>query len=204
MDLVTINPAKLTEEDRKLLSLLAEKSKAKTTLLKVESGEIFKIGEVEFIKFSDVDGVTTAVTKNAVFKSEFGDNNNFAESTIINRLSTEFLPEIIACVGEENILDIETDLTTLDGVKTFGKTTSKISLPTLDFYRANVEIFDKYKLPEWWWLATPWSAYPHYESSCVLCVSPRGNIDSSNNYDGSNGVRPILRFSSSIFVSDEE
>lgn len=203
MELVTINPAKLSEEDRKLLALLAEKSKKESKIAMVENGEIFKIGDIEFIKFSDLDGVTTAVTKNAVFKSEFGTNNNLAESKIIGRLTAEFLPQITEIVGENNVLEIETDLETLDGLKTFGKMTSKISLPTYDFYRANVKMFDKYKPSAWWWLATPWSAYPHYESSLVLCVAPSGYVNYYD-YDNDNGVRPILRFSSSIFVSDEE
>lgn len=202
MELVTINPAKLTEKERKLLFALEEKSKKVCKPIKVENGEIFKIGDIEFIKFSDIDGVTTAVTKDTVFDSEFGSNNNLAKSEIIEKLAEEFLPKIAEIVGEENILDITTDLTALDGVKTFGKMISKISLPTLDFYRENVEMFDKYKLDKWWWLATPWSAYPHYESSCILCVSPRGDIY-GNGYGNYGGVRPFLRFSSSIFVSDE-
>lgn len=203
MKLITINPAKLTEEDRKLLALLAEKAKKEEKLTKVADGETFKIGDIEFIKFSDIDGVTTAVTKDMVFNSEFGSNNNFAESEIINKLTEEFLPKIAGVVGEENILEITTDLTALDGVKTFGKMISKISLPTFDFYRDNVEVFDKYKLDAWWWLATPWGAYPHYDSACVLGVSPHGGID-YNLYCNNFGVRPLLRFSSSIFVSDEE
>lgn len=171
------------------------------TLAQIKIGETFKIGDVEFIKFTDKDGATTAVTKDIVFRSDFGKNNNLANMKIIKRLEKDFLPSIIAAVGEENILDIETDLTTLDGLKTFGTLTSKVSLPTLDFYRENVEIFGKYKLDDWWWLATPWSALPHYNSSLVLCVAPSGNIfNSINNF----GVRPFLNFESSIFVSETE
>lgn len=143
----------------------------------VNNGEIFKIGDVEFIKFAEADGIITAVTKDTVFSSKFGENNNLVESKIIDRLTTEFLPKITAIVGEENVVEFDTDLTTLDGVKTFGKMTSKISLPTLDFYREHTEIFDKYKLDDRWWIATALSAYPHYNSSCVLCVSPSGDID---------------------------
>ena len=169
----------------------------------INNGEIFKIGDVEFIKFAEEDGIITAVTKDTVFSSEFGKNNNLVESKIIDRLTAEFLPKITAVIGEENVIEFDTDLTTLDGVTTFGKMTSKISLPTLDFYREHTEIFDKYKLDNWWWLATAWSAYPHYNSSCALCVSPLGNVYDINYYYW-NGVRPFLRFSSSIFVSRDE
>ena len=169
----------------------------------INNGEIFKIGDIELIKVAEADGAIIAVTKDSVFNSEFGENNNFADSEILKKLNTEFLPKITAIVGEENVIEFDTDLTTLDGLKTFGKITSKISLPTLDFYREHVATFDKYKLDDWWWLATPWSAVPHYNSSCILCVSPRGDIG-IDNFSSDCGVRPILHFSSSIFVSNEE
>lgn len=199
MENITINLENLTEKERtKLFELLAKGKKL--GLPKVENGETFKIGDIEFIKIADNDDVTTVMTKEAIFESDFGNNNNLANRKILDRLESEFLPKIIAEIGEENILDFETDLTTLDGAKTYGTITSKVSLPTLDFYREHIEIFDKYKLDSWYWLATPWSALPHYNSSSILCVSPSGYFY----YDYGNckyGVRPILRFVSSIFVS---
>ena len=159
------------------------------TLAEIKNGETFRVGDIEFIKFTDKDGATTAVTKDVVFRSVFGKNNNLANMKIINRLKKEFLPSIIVAIGEENILDVETDLTTLDGLKILGTITSKVSLPTLDFYRENVEIFDEYKLDTWFWLATAWSTLPHYDSSLVLCVAPSGNIN-NNYYNNNNGVRP--------------
>lgn len=173
------------------------------SLTKINPGETFKIGNVEFIKLSDIDGITNAVTRGIVFKSDYGKSNNFAESKILKKMGKEFLPEIVSAIGEENVLDFETDLTTLDGLKTFGKITSKVSLPTLDFYREHVEIFDKYKLDNWYWLATPWSASPHYDSSLALCVAPSGYID-FNFFNFNCGVRPVLKFKSSIFESCEE
>ena len=171
-------------------------------LAEIKNGETFKLGDVVFIKFTDKDGATTAVTKDIVFYSDFGKNNNLANMKIIKRLEKEFLPNIIAAVGEENILDIETDLTTLDGLKTFGTITSKVSLPTLDFYRENVEIFDKYKLNDWYWLATALSALPHYDSSLVLCVAPSGRVNYGYGYSGyDGGVRPFCILNSNIFVS---
>lgn len=199
---INVNLKNLTSEDKVLLFNLLEKAKEKQKLSKVADGETFKIGGIEFIKFSDIDGVTTAVTKDIVFKSDFGKNNNLANMKIIDRLNDEFLPQIIDEVGAENVLNVETALTTLDGVKTHGNITSKVSLPTLDFYRENVEIFDKYKVDDWWWLATPWSALPHQNSSGILCVSSSCYLC----YDGcnvDNGVRLLLHFSSSIFVPDK-
>ncbi len=172
-----------------------------TELSNIQVENTFSIAGIEFIKFLDEDGITTAVAKDIVFNSRFGENNNFAESEILKRLEEEFLPKIADAVGEENICDITTDLTTLDGLKVYGEMTSKISLPTFDFYRANVHIFDKYNPSRWWWLATADSAKPHYDPIWACCVSPYGDLF-NDFYFLDYGVRPILRFVSSIFVSE--
>ena len=170
----------------------------------VKDGGVFTVGSMEFIKFPDRNGVTPAVAKKEVFDSVFGKNNNFAESEILERLETEVLPNIAAAVGEENLVLFETDLTTLDGLKVYGKMKSMISLPTFDFYRENVEIFDKHKVDGWWWLATPDSAEPHFDPVWAICVSPRGSFICRGSCDGGLiGVRPFLNFVSSIFESCE-
>ena len=173
-------------------------------LNEIENGKTFKVGEFEFIKFSDNDGVTVAVTKDILFRSKFGNDNNIHNSEVLKRLNAEVLPKIIDAVGEENVCEFETDLTTLDGLKPYGPLKSKISLPTYDFYRANVEIFDKYKVNTWWWLATPESARPHDAPNWIVCVSPSGNFFSNDYDDNDIGVRPFLCFVSSISVSCEE
>lgn len=172
-------------------------------LTEIINGKTFKIGDVEFIKFAEENGEVTAVTKEIVFRSEFGKNNNLKKSYIIKKLNEEFLPKIAAVVGEENIITHKVDLTSLDGLKTYGDMTTKISIPTFDFYRENVKIFDEYKIDSWWWLATPDTTPEHYNANWISCVSPGGDID---NYGCSinSGVRPFLKFVSSIFVSCEE
>lgn len=170
----------------------------------VKAGETFKVGDVEFIKFPDNDGVTPVVARNIVFASRFGNNNDLRESDVLKKLEAEFLPKIIEAVGADNLCTIKTDLTALDGLKPYGVMESLISLPTMDFYRANVEIFDKYKVGSWWWLATPESAQPHESPDWILCVSPYGCISDSNYGCDYCGVRPFLCFVSSIFESSEE
>lgn len=169
----------------------------------VKDGETFKVGGIEFIKFPSVDGKTPVVAKDILFKSCFGDSNNLIESNVLEQLESEILPKIIAEVGVENVCTFETDLTTLDGLKPYGIMESRISLPTFDFYRANVDIFDKHPVKNWWWLATPESAKPHYDPVWTVCVSPSGFI-SFDCYGNVGGVRPILIFESSIFESSEE
>ena len=170
----------------------------------VKDGETFRIAGMEFIKFPATKDGTPVLMRDVAFTSRFGDNNDLRSSDVLKRLQEEFLPKIIEAVGEENVLSFQTDLTTLDGLKPYGVMESKISLPTFDFYRANVDIFDQHKVKSWWWLATPDSAKPHYDPVWLVCVSPAGRIYNglcSYNYYG---VRPFLIFNSSIFESFED
>lgn len=176
-------------------------SENKTLFPGVKPGETFMIGDAEFIRFADVDGQTPVVMKGISFRSRFGNNNDFRSSNILKRLQEEILPKIVETVGEENVCEFETDLTTLDGLKTYGTMKSRISLPTLDFYRANADIFGQHKPDVWWWLATPDSARPNDDPEWVLCVSPSGFIGIGGCIYGDYGVRPFLIFKSSIFES---
>jgi hypothetical protein len=175
----------------------------KEILANIKDGEIFSIAGIEFIKFFDKDGVTTAVAKNSLGDYRFGNNNNFAESTIKEMLEKDFLPKLEAEIGAENILEHEVDLLSLDGSDKWGKIKCRVSLPTFDFYRQNVKLFDKHKLDDWWWLATPDSTSEHSNDSWIVCVSPDGYVD-CNIYNNNGGVRPFLTFVSSISISCEE
>lgn len=172
--------------------------------IKCQDGEVFALGGMEFIKFSSVNGETPVVMKDIAFRSRFGKNNDLRESDILKRMQEELLPKVIAAVGKENLCAIRTDLTTEDGLKPYGVMESMVSLVSLDFYRANVEIFDKFNPGTYWWLATPESAKPHCDPYWVLCVSPSGNFDSDNCNVIDYGVRPFYIFKSSIFESSEE
>lgn len=170
------------------------------TKIKAKVGETFKIGKHEFIRFPEEQGGVAVVMKDCLFKSEYGADNNFAKSVILEKLQP-VLAEICELVGAENVLEFDTDLLSLDGSRKHGVLKSKISLPTFDFYRGNVELFDQYKPDLWWWLATPDTTTDHLKDDWIVCVSPRGNINIVNYYFVSFGVRPFLIFSSSIFES---
>lgn len=169
--------------------------------IEIINEEIFKIGKYEFIKFADDNGNIIGVLKDSLGDIRFGNTNDFSKSDILAKLNEEFLPEIEEIVGAENVLEFETDLTSLDGSKKHGTMKSKVSLPTFDFYRNNRATFAKYNLDKWWWLATPHTTSEYANDWWVSCVSPHGIIDFiyySINYTG---VRPFLTFVSSIFDS---
>lgn len=164
-------------------------------------GETFIIAGIEFIKFPAVGDATPVMTKECLFRSEFGSNNDLRQSDVLKKMEADVLPKVIEAIGEENVMTFKTDLTTLDGLKPYGVMESKVSLPTLDFYRANIEIFDDYKVDEWFWLATPESAAPHDSPCWILCVAPSGRISRDHYVRHVIGVRPFFFFDSSIFES---
>lgn len=171
-------------------------------LTEVPVGELFKIGRFEFIKFADEKGKVTAVSKDSLFNSRFGENNDFSKSKVLRKLTGEILPEIEKEIGSENVLEFETDLLSLDGSAKHGVMKSKIGLTTFDFYRKHRAIFEKHKLDEWWWLATPDGTSEYNNDNWVVCVAPSGSVGNrccNLNY----GVRPFCIFDSDIFVSCE-
>ena len=163
----------------------------------VAIGETFTVADIEFIKFSEENGAVAAVAKNVLFNASFDDtDNNFATSDLLQRLNRDVLPKL----GADNLLEFETDLMSVDGLNDYGTVKSKISLPTFDFYRKHVKLFDKYKVNKWWWLATPQSTKTHEWKTAVSYVCGDGTLGYSDcGYDC--GVRPFCIFKSSIFVS---
>ena len=170
----------------------------------VKDGETFEVAGIEFIKFPERDGGVPCVAKDLLYDMCFGSNNNFAESRILKRLRDKVLPKLEKAVGTENIRSMEVDLTSLDGLKDYGSVETKIALPTFDFYRENVEIFDRYKPERWWWLATPDSTMAHNLDRFSVCVAPSGRIFNDDGDSGDNGVRPFCIFESAIFGSCED
>ena len=167
-------------------------------LHEVNIGDTFKVADVEFIKFTNDGDKVITVAKDSLYDSRFGDAANFGKSDIKARLEKELLPKLESEIGEENIFEFETDLLAFDGTRPFPNVKSKISLVTLDFYRQNRAIFDKHMLDDYWWLSTPDS---ETYKRIVLCVSPSGYVEYYNSCFCSNGVRPVLIFSSFISVS---
>lgn len=167
----------------------------------VKEDGTFTVAGIEFIKFPAEGDRIPVMAKDILFRSRFGSNNDLRNSTVLKKMEADVLPKIIEAIGEENVLTFKTDLTTEDGLKPYGEMESKISLPTLDFYRANVETFDKHKVGSWFWLATPESAQPHSDPDWTLCVAPSGIIYYDIFIFSGNGVRPFLYFQSSIFES---
>ena len=169
--------------------------------VKIINEDLFSIGKYEFIKFTCDDGNVIGVLKDSLGDMRFGDSNDFSKSDILKNLTEKFLPEIESIVGVDNVLEFETDLISLDGLRTYDACNAKCSLMTFDMARSYVDILDRYKLDQYWWLSTPWSTPEHGYSSTVCIVSPSGYFGSYGYGFNCDGVRPFCILKSDIFVS---
>ncbi len=173
-----------------------------TKLSDIPVGETFKIGTYEFVVLEHSKETTAVILKNLLYEEkQFGKNNNY-ENSYIDGICNDFESVISEIVGKSNLIEHTVDLTSDDGLKDYGKIRRRMSLLTTNLYRRYVEILDKHKIDAWWWLATAYSTPKHDDSSWIKCVSPSGCIGSGG-YGRYYGVRPFLKFVSSIFVSYE-
>jgi hypothetical protein len=150
------------------------------------------IGLREFFKIPEAEenGVIPIVMKGYYDSCRFGNSSNdFTESTVLAVLSETFLPSLEQELGEDNIVEFETDLTTLNGRHIYENIKSKISLPTFDFYRKHIDTFDLYneEVRDYWWLATPYDG-----NKQRLCVADSNGDVYYSAYNYRYALRPIL------------
>jgi hypothetical protein len=160
----------------------------------------FKIGDEVYIVLEHTEAGTRVISKNFIYKMKFGDNNNYAISTVRDKLNGEYYNKIASIVGENNIIPMKRDLTSLDGLDDYGTCVDNISLLSVSEYAKYHKILGlNSKYPDWWWLITSASTPSNGYSRGVCCVSSDG-VPGWDGCDYSRGVRPFLTLESSIFV----
>ena len=127
--------------------------------------------------------------------------NDWKVSKLRNYLNTEFYQKLVAAIGEEDIIEFERNLLSMDGQTEYGTCMDKVSLINVDEYRKYRSLIPN--TGDWWWTITPDSTKCNNDSTWVRVVSPSGDFSDRNCSNG-NGVRPFCIFSSSIFESEEE
>lgn len=140
-------------------------------------------------KLKEENGNTYYHLCKPLFKSEFGSDNNYANSTIRKELlEHEFTLSLQKEYGD-CLVPAVMDLTALDGLKDYGKITDIVGVPDLNLYREcreNMLVGDC-----WWWLSTPNSTPSGTGSSYVQYVGDNGLVDWDEcDWDG--GVRPFF------------
>jgi hypothetical protein len=184
----------LTDEDVKEIN--------KKQLIDLIPGTVFTEGSVRFVVLEHKECGTVVIEASARPERVFDeDTPDWAASDLRNYLNIEVLKEYEAAFGKDNIIESETDLTTLDGLNNYGTCMDKVRLLTFEEYRKYQHLFVRESNLEW--TCTAWSSKERGWEYSVCVVSPQGYIGSFNcfNYIG---VRPLCILKSNIFVSLEE
>lgn len=165
-------------------------------LSEIADGDTFTVADMQWIKFIELGGWVVAITQKPWMRAVFdNETNDFSKSALYADLKTKLLPILEAAVGAENMRVFITDLLAEDGTYRDRYMESKISLPTLDFYRNHRPTFDKYGLVSKFWLATAAS-----EDTAHLMTPGPEYMMLASSFD-SNYVHPLCIFNSNIFVS---
>jgi hypothetical protein len=163
-------------------------------MTKIKLDKTFTIADIEFINLG-IDketGGIIGVTKNRVFASRFGDNNNFAESNILTRLNAEVLPKIEEVVGPDGLLEFNLDLKSKYHPNLYADLRTKIGLPTLNMYLEHTEDLRQGNF-DYYWLSTAGSEY------LAFYVSPYGGYCDCHVSGNTLDVRPICIFNPNLF-----
>lgn len=205
---ITIDSANVKIENGKVtIDLNPEQLAALTRSNKVElstlkPGDEFKLGDEVFIVMEHTDKGTRVISKEFAYKKvKFGDNSNWNTSPIRRMLNNEYFEKIAAIIGgENNIISMDRDLTSLDGLDDYGTCTDKVSLLTAMEYAKYHKILGlKSNYPDWWWLITPAST-PSNNYARYVCFVGSGGILCWDDCGYAYGVRPFLNLESSISV----
>lgn len=197
---------KVNELERKLNDSLNELKKLKAKL-ETEKFAGLKIGDTfELIgkkwKILDLNenGAFCFCMESLGYKTFDSKCNEWSSSNLRDYLNTEIYKKICGEIGEENVIEFERNLMSLDGQTEYGTCKDSVSLISIDEYRKYRNMIPNFD--EWWWTLSPYSTKCNEDSSWVTVVSPVGRINCRDYC--SIGVRPVCIFSSTLFESEDE
>lgn len=155
-------------------------------------GGTFKVGPYEFVVLAQKNCSTSAIMKEPyIWRSEFGTNNNYEGSTA-ERICNKFANELKELLGKHRIREHTVNLISDDGLKQYGTVKCFASLLTTSQYRKYVDVLDKHKIDNNWWLATSFSTPEHLDSHNVKCVSNGGWLTSASCTNQEIAIRPYV------------
>lgn len=192
----------MTNEQRNLLTVLINNKEVLEELMKAASiqqkqakdlqmKESITVAGITWSKFAeDSEGNAYMLADEIIYNMEFGDNNDWRESPIREKLNEELYQKVIVDLGLDTLVTIHTDLFSHDGLKDYGKCEDNISLLTYDLYRNNRENIKG--IDEWWWTCTPDSTPLGNNSHCVQYVFSGGGAGCGVCDWNDGGVRPFF------------
>ena len=205
---ITIDNANVKIENGKVTIDLNPEQLAKLTgsnqveLSKLKPRDEFKLGDEVFIVLEHTDNGTRVISKEFAYKNiKFGDNSNWNTSFVRNILNGDYFGKIADIIGEQNILSMDRDLTSLDGLDDYGTCTDKVSLLTATEYVKYHKILGlQSDYSDWWWLITPTST-PSNNYDRGVCFVFTNGVLGWDTFIFASSVRPLLNLKSSITVS---
>lgn len=198
--------SKALDMARELVKKLEEEEKqSKVKLSTLNPGDVFKIGEHDFIVLEQCEERTAVISKGFMAENVKFDegSRNYKESNLKKVIENLIQPVIEKEVGSKNLIEHEVDLTSVDMQDEFGGFKCKVRPITFDEARLYNNLLVDKKLNDWWWTCTPWSTEDRGWKYSIAVVAPSGNF-SRNNCNCSDGVRPFCILKSNIFVSKGE
>ena len=198
--------SKALDMARELVKKVEEEEKqSKVQLSTLNPGEIFKIGEYDFIVLEQCEERTAVISKGFMAENvKFDeDSRNYKESNLKKLIENQIQPVIEKEVGSKNLIEHEVDLTSVDMQDEFGGFKCKVRPITFDEARLYNNLLVNKNLNDWWWTCTPWSTEDRGWKYSIAVVAPTGNVYDYG-CDGRNGVRPFCILKSNIFVSKGE
>lgn len=151
-------------------------------------------------KLKEENGLTYFHVCNSLFRSRFGDCNDYRESDIRAALKESEFAKVLKDTYGDALVPVNVNLTSLDGFKDYGVLNEDVlSLIDIDLYReCRTNVFQG---DSWWWLATPDSTDSGYGAFRVLWVRSDGDLGYAHCDVVGGGVRPFFILKSSILKS---
>lgn len=204
---ITIDKANVSIENGKVIIDLDSAqlenilNSGKVVLSSLKPKDTFMLGDERFIVLEHTDKGTRVISEKFAYSDvKFGECSDWRKSPIRSTLNNEYYNRIAKIVGKGNIISMDRDLTSLDGLDDYGSCTDNISLLTAAEYAKYHRILGlKSEYPDWWWTITPASTPSNDYSRGVCYVRSYGVLD-WNDCDYSDGVRPFLTLESSVLV----
>ena len=176
---------------------------------KVRQGERFKLDGVEFVKLDCDEEATFVLTADTLPEccafedddAEREDHNNLDRS-LIQKIMERFWREQHSPIFKA-IVERPIDLTSMDGMTTYGKPFTVARLLTIDEFRKYRRFIPLTSKP--FWTATPWTTLrsPISGANNAYNISTDGSVYYDGVCDANFAPRPALYLQSSILVSVE-
>lgn len=196
--------SKELELARELVKRLEEAERnEKVRLSELNPGDVFKIGEHDFIVLKHDCDTTTVISKGFMAENVVFDENtrDYNKSNLKKVIENEIQPIIESEVGSQNLVEHEVELTSVDMQREFCNFSCKVRPITFDEAREYNNLLSNKSLDDWWWTCTPWSTADREMKYSIAVVSPSGCIRNHGCYNYRYGVRPVCILKSNIFVS---